>query len=219
MKKGISFILAISVLMNVILLGYLVMKHYSYEKPPFRITINGRYNIQQKLSVTDSDIVFIGNSLTDLFPVTEMFHNLHVKNRGVTQSNTFELLSRNDILTNGKPKKVFLMDGINDIDVIDEEATFKNIEQVIKNISNLSPKTQVYIESILPVTHIPTNQIIIKYNLRLKDFCTDQGITYINLFDSFYNGKQMRHELTYDGTHITGDGYLLWKKLIEKYVN
>ena len=220
MKKSFRFVLVVSIVLNVVLAGYLVAKHYSYIVAPVRIPMAGKFTIQQKLSINDSDIVFVGNSLTEYFPVTEMFNNIHVKNRGVAQSITPELVTRMSIIIKGKPKKIFLMDGINDITGgIHERATFSNIEQIISDIKNESPTTKIYIESILPVSYIPNNAIIKRYNSRLKEYCVEQKITYINLFDAFYDGKRIKSELTYDGTHLTGDGYLLWKRNIQNYVN
>ena len=44
------------------------------------------------------------------------------------------------------------------------------------------------------------------------------NIVFINLYPDFVRGTAMKKELTIDGTHLTGKGYLLWANAIRKYV-
>ena len=43
------------------------------------------------------------------------------------------------------------------------------------------------------------------------------NIDFVNLFPLFVNDKgDLKEELTSDGLHINGKGYLIWKSVIEK---
>ena len=78
------------------------------------------YNLQRRslfevLPVYSSDIVFLGNSITDGCEWAELFNNRHVKNRGISGDRSGWLLDRLDPIVGGHPKKLFLMIGVNDL--------------------------------------------------------------------------------------------------------
>jgi len=56
-------------------------------------------------------------------------------------------------------------------------------------------------------------------NNHLKNIAKEDGLTYIDLFSVFADeNNRLKKEYTHDGLHVNGEGYLLWKKTIEKYV-
>ena len=78
------------------------------------------YNYQRRslfdtLPVRPSDIVFLGNSITDGCEWAELFDNRHVKNRGISGDRSGWMLERLDPIVKGRPKKLFLMIGTNDL--------------------------------------------------------------------------------------------------------
>ena len=155
-----------------------------------------------------------------MFPVTEIFNNINVKNRGVAENTTFDLLKRIKLVCAGKPKKIFIMDGINDITGgIHERATFANFDEIVNYIQTNSPSTQIYIESILPNSDAQQTNIVKEYNTRLEQYCATHGVTFINLFPLFLDNSTIKASLTSDGTHLTGDAYMIWKQAVWKYVN
>ena len=56
-------------------------------------------------------------------------------------------------------------------------------------------------------------------NKGLQALCAEKGIVYIDLWTLLAdkNGK-LRADLTNDGLHLMGEGYLAWKTVIEKFV-
>jgi lysophospholipase L1-like esterase len=175
-------------------------------------------SLQESLPIIPSDVVFVGNSLTERFPVTEMFLNQKsVLNRGIASNSSFDILPRFKRICSHKPSKIFLMVGINDLSLsIPEEETFSNIESMLREVNRT--ETQLYLQSILPVDDVTKTRKIINYNKRLKSLCDKYKIVYVNLFDSFQNGTVIKPNLTTDGTHLTAEAYHIWKKLVEPHV-
>ena len=63
-------------------------------------------------------------------------------------------------------------------------------------------------------------QVVIDGNRAMEQVCKRQGITWINIYPLFVdkNGK-LRADLTNDGLHLLGPGYLIWRDAVIKYVN
>ncbi len=75
-----------------------------------------------------------------------------IVNRGIGGDNSFGILARMDEVLRGKPKAIFLMDGINDqLRGIPQELSLENYRQIIKKIKAESPKTKINLESALPI--------------------------------------------------------------------
>ncbi len=67
------------------------------------------------LPVDGNSIVFIGNSITDMHEWAEAFNNPDILNRGISGAVSDELVENLEAYISGKPKKVFLMIGTNDL--------------------------------------------------------------------------------------------------------
>src|SRR5262245_31960720 len=63
----------------------------------------------------NSDIIMLGNSITDYAQWNELLQVNEVRNRGISGDITYGILERLDEVTEGKPAKVFVLIGINDI--------------------------------------------------------------------------------------------------------
>jgi Lysophospholipase L1 and related esterases len=74
-----------------------------------------RATLFENLPITPSDIVFLGNSLTDGCEWAELFENPHIKNRGISGDVVLGIYDRIDPILKGKPAKIFLLTGINDV--------------------------------------------------------------------------------------------------------
>ena len=62
-----------------------------------------RRSLFEVLPVYSSDIVFLGNSITDGCEWAELFNNRHVKNRGISGDRSGWLLDRLDPIVGGHP--------------------------------------------------------------------------------------------------------------------
>jgi Zn-dependent M28 family amino/carboxypeptidase/lysophospholipase L1-like esterase len=182
----------------------------------------------EKLPDTAHEIIFLGDSITDGGNWIEMFQNLRIKNRGISGDITDGVLERLAEVTSSKPDKVFLMIGINDLAAgKSEEYVVNNISRIVKKILNTSASTKIYLQSLLPVNrdlgmfpkYTDKTQAVLSINARLKKVAEKYGAVYIDLYSPFTNGgDKLNPKYTNDGLHLTGDGYILWKSLIKKYV-
>ena len=67
------------------------------------------------LPKSDSDILFVGNSITDGGEWGEQFNDLRIKNRGISGDITTGVMHRLSDIASGRPAKVFLLIGVNDV--------------------------------------------------------------------------------------------------------
>ncbi|MDP9080928.1 MAG: GDSL-type esterase/lipase family protein [Bacteroidota bacterium] len=176
-------------------------------------------NLFKALPHSNSDIVFLGTSLTAGFPLSEMFADCRLKNRGIGGNKTNDIFNRLNEVTNGKPAKIFLEVGTNDITLnclID--TIFNNFVKIVTTIKKNSPKTRLYVQSVLPFGRNNISNIE-NYNKNVQNYCTENKITFINLYPLFLEKGSIKDELTVDGTHLNIKGYLIWKDAIAPYIN
>ncbi len=196
----------------------------------------GTYHFQKKtlfevLPIRSSDIVFLGNSITDGCEWSELFNNPKIKNRGISADRTKWLLKRLDPIVKGKPKKLFLMIGINDLAAdVAPETIVANIKKLLERFAAESPRTKIYVQSILPVNgvdiksrfkkHRTQNERVVATNKMLRALCEGRKNTlYVDLFPALADANgRLDKRYTNDGLHLMGAGYVAWKKAIEKYV-
>lgn len=62
-------------------------------------------------------------------------------------------------------------------------------------------------------------QVVVDGNKALEQVAARQHVTWINLYPLFVNNEgKLRPELTNDGLHLMGEGYLIWRDAIKQYV-
>lgn len=111
-----------------------------------------RATLFEALPTSKSDIVFLGNSITNGGEWAELLGNPHAKNRGISGDTTQGVLDRLSTVTKGKPAKIFLLIGTNDFargKSMDE--IVKNVEKIVERVKRESPATKLYVQSVFPV--------------------------------------------------------------------
>lgn len=159
-------------------------------------------------------IIFVGDSITEGFPLYSFFRGLNIINYWISWEKSWDVILNTDFIAQKKPRKIFMMLGVNDIIFWPwSEELFQNTKQILSRIKELSPDTKIYVQSILPVSGSFSifNPEIISYNLLLKDFCKNKKIKFIDLHKDFYANWQLNPKLTYDGLHLTIYWYRLWR--------
>ncbi len=97
----------------------------------------------------------------------------------------------------GKPRKIFLLIGINDVShghSVDKLA--ERYESLVNEIRLRSPETRLYLQSIMPINN----------DYGMWQFLADK------------NGK-LKNKYTNDGLHLTGPGYKAWTNGIRSYLD
>ena len=223
MKRFILFLIALSAA-SIALMA----------QPPARTANQDKYYVRRAthfddLPVYRNDIIMLGNSLTDGAEWNELLRSPRVKNRGIIGDIVQGLYERMEPILNGKPRKIFILSGVNDVSHgVDGDSIGRAMEKLIVLIKQRSPRTKIYLQSMLPFnTDVQMwkllkdrEQVVIDGNRAMEEVAKRQHVTWINLYPLFVdeNGK-LREELTNDGLHLLGPGYLIWRDAIWKYVN
>ena len=183
-------------------------------------------NLFDKLPKSAYEIIFLGDSLTEQGEWVELLGNPHLKNRGISGDTTKGILKRLDKIVESHPLKIFLMIGINDF--LNEEKTAthiaSNYQKILEKIKFNTPEPQVFFQSLLLINNERfalkiDNDNIVKLNCKIQELSKLFSCQYVDLYKEFVNGhKQLDTQYTLDGVHLSGQGYLLWKKVIEKYI-
>ena len=184
---------------------------------PFR---NHRYDAFKTLPVTSEHVVFVGNSITNMHEWWEAFGNPNVVNRGVSGAVTDEALENIEAIAAGKPKKVFIMMGTNDLGTVGINTTAhvaQNVTLMVERFQAVSPGTELYVQSILPSNK---RDMVLQQatNAALEALCVEKGITYIDLWDDLLGVATNSDRLSYDNLHLTAAAYKIWCDKVAPYV-
>ena len=187
-----------------------------------------RATLFEQLPIGKKDIVMLGNSLTDGCEFNELLGNRHIKNRGIVGDIVQGLIDRIDPIIKGQPKKLFIMSGVNDISHgVDADSIARVTEKLIIMVKQGSPRTKIYLQSLLPFNNdvrewkllVGREHVVVETNALLEQVARRQGVTWINLYPLFVDDQgRLRAELTNDGLHLMGEGYLIWRDAIRPYV-
>jgi lysophospholipase L1-like esterase len=225
MRKILLFLI-ISVIVNILLAGIFAYKYYHnwFEsgvlKSPFRESIfNAAPNDTGKIH-------FVGDSHTEAFELNELLHNADTRNRGVWGDRSDNVLKRLNSVIVHKPRKIFLLIGVNDICAGKSvQSVLNNVDKIIKKSKGLVPGVRIYLESLLP-TNTPilhsTEKTIDKLKLVNEGFKTiaaKHSIQYIDLFPYFVEGDGLKAAYSSDGLHLNGTGYIKLAGLLKPYVD
>ena len=173
-----------------------------------------RATLFDQLPIGKKDIVMLGNR--------------HIKNRGIVGDIVQGMIDRIGPIIKGKPRKLFIMCGVNDISHdVSADSIARATEKLIVMVKQGSPRTKIYLQSLLPFNNDVRewkllkgrDHVVVEANALLEQVARRQGVTWINLYPLFVDDQgRLRAELTNDGLHLMGDGYLIWRDAIKPYL-
>ena len=194
--------------------------------------IQTKYRHLNQVSIVEPDILFIGDSIVEYYPLQELFGNAKtIVNRGIRGYQTGLLLENLDAhLYGGAVDKIVLLIGTNDIgkDVPVNEA-LNNLEAIIQSIARDYPLTEMKLLSILPVNegeeykqtvYIRTNEKIQEWNQAYKELASAyMQVEFVPVFDNLTDqADQLKKEYTTDGLHLSVTGYQVLTKALKDYL-
>jgi lysophospholipase L1-like esterase len=185
---------------------------------------NGHYKDRQALFASlpqqKNAIVFLGNSITEAGKWNEILPGLPVQNRGISGDNSFGVLARLPQIVRAKPAKIFLLIGVNDLKrEVPANVIINNCERMLSMIKAGSPRTRVYVQSILPVNDTiliepfkkVTNANVALVNKAYEQLAKQYGYNFVNLHEPFADAKgQLKRAETPDGLHLKVSSYPAW---------
>ena len=225
MKTKVQFALVACCVALVIIGGSM---WFAYQKPQtIWQDISSRIGYGKPDADATSKIVFLGDSITFLEDWNVLLGVSDIANAGVSGNTTDDVLKRLDAVMIHKPKKVFIMIGINDLlRGKDVSTVLVNYEKILQEIRMQSPDTAVYIQSVLPVNNdilksqAVESQKIIDLNNNLKLLAGKNSMVFINLYPYFCGSDNKLYAgYAKDGLHPNSYGYAVWKKLIVAYTD
>lgn len=180
--------------------------------------------------VKPGQILFVGSSLMEQFPVNELLMDLDlpykVYNRGVGGFTTEELAEVLDVcVLDLKPSHIFINIGTNDLNGADysQEKLICRYEAILRTIQRKLPETQLHLMAYYPVNEpmgrgdpfmgqlftYRTNERIREANQAVKVLAEKMNIRFhdFNGGVTDENGNQ-KAEYSVEGMHMYADGYM-----------
>ncbi len=179
-----------------------------------------RYSSLKATPSDNIEVMFVGNSITNMHEWWEAFGSQQaIAGRGNSGGITSEILNNLESYIDGKPKKLFLMIGTNDISTGGSlekgRETVLNIRATLERIQLESPETEIYMQSILPRKN---QNATLKYcNDLLAELCVELGVNYVDLTETMKNIPS-DNMWSNDGLHPQTKGYSAWTHFIEDKV-
>lgn len=175
---------------------------------------------------TSRDIVILGNSITFWGDWNFLLNRQRVKNQGIPGDTSFGVIRRIEEAVRGRPSAIFILIGINDLGRnIPDSIIVRNHERIVRYIQTHSPKTKIYLQSLLPtnptfdkVKHLYHKEENVAYiNQQLKAIAERAGAIWVDLHPHFSDEKgYLKKEYTWDGVHLTLAGYQKWAEVLRE---
>lgn len=188
-----------------------------------------RASLFDALGVDSTSIVMLGNSLTHGCEWHELLGNHRVLNRGINGDIAEGIDLRLDAVLRGKPEKIFLLCGVNDVSHdLSADSIAAATEAIVRRIIAESPRTKVYVQSLLPINNsfnryrrlAGKEQTIRDINTLNEAMARRNGVAWIDLYSAFADSDgNLRRDLTNDGLHLLAPGYMIWKEILLKYID
>ena len=169
--------------------------------------------------------VFLGNSITEGGNWKKLLKDSTVINRGISGDNTFGVIARIEEIIKLKPSKIFILIGTNDLSKsIPDEVVIENIFAIVSKIKAGSPKTKIFVQSILPVNETVEKfpqqfnnaNHILTINDQLSRYAERLRYTYIDLYSKFLDDQgKLKASYTFDGLHLNAAGYQHWVGILK----
>lgn len=196
------------------------------------LTYGGDYylskrNVEELTPVGRRNVVMLGNSLTERGFWSEYFQQSRVLNRGIGGDCISGMIARVQPIVDGQPRAVFIMGGANDLlfSRISAEHLLRQYERLLDIIAAGTPRTKVYVQSLLPVNESFNEEMLAGRNARIAEFnallrgmAARRGLTYIDIWSDMQRDGVLPRELTFDGVHLRADGYKVWIEKIRPYI-
>jgi lysophospholipase L1-like esterase len=172
-------------------------------------------------------VVFVGDSLTNGFPWNEWLleeTSAVIINRAIDGETLEGLAHRFASIfpSNHHIQKIFTMIGINNILSREFQLNtfFDEYQILLEKLLSITGPDSICIVSILPTRRGSLiNATIQNVNNFLQSLSESQGVCYLNLYSKFtdFTG-QLDQNLTYDGLHLTVEGYKSWLGAIKPHI-
>jgi lysophospholipase L1-like esterase len=175
-----------------------------------------------KMPAQQGSIVFLGDSQVETAEWHEMFGDTPaVLNRGISGDYVAGVQQRLPEVLRHKPKKLFLLVGINDLFF---GKSWPEIEPdyraIVQQVRSQSSDTELFLLSLLPVNNQVRNigmdnDLIRAFNAGIRQIANDYAIPYLDVHSPLSDADgRLAAKFTDDGLHINGLGYVVLKNVL-----
>ena len=178
------------------------------------------------------NVVFVGDSMTEGFPLEASFPGRHVLNRGIV-ADTIGLTSDRGILgrldecvVDTHPSVLFVLIGVNDLASSGRPVEFflEGYGKMLDAIAERAPGVPIIVQTCLPSgrkyeRHETLNPRIKAYNEGLRALAKKRDLPLIDL-EPLYSDAEgfLPDDITGDGLHLKRAAYARWAEAAAKYV-
>jgi lysophospholipase L1-like esterase len=178
------------------------------------------YQWQERLfeeePIQNGAIVFLGDSLTEAGNWQHVWRGRipePILNRGLVGDTMEGVIARLEEVTRHRPRKIFIMIGINDLSFEQKKPDdlVKQYVSLLHEINEKSPGSQAYLQSLLPVRG-EQNTAVKAVNKRLSELADGKNVQYVDIHSRMTDSQGMlREDWTFDGVHIRAIAYQTWR--------
>ncbi|QSR19788.1 GDSL-type esterase/lipase family protein [Novosphingobium sp. KA1] len=168
----------------------------------------------------DDRVVFLGDSITDMWDLGRYFPGKAYVNRGIGAQVTAQMLVRfqQDVVAL-QPRAVVILGGVNDVSGFLQMESEDGIVANIEAMADIADRhgIRVVLCSILPVTNTPTADYVIRerkpdelrrINTRLQALAKARGYAFADYYSALADTQGlMDQRFTKDGVHPLAEGY------------
>ena len=193
--------------------------------------------------VKKGQVLFVGSSLMELFPINEMQNTLDIDsiiyNRGISATTTDDLLkAMNECIFDLKPSKIFINIGSNDIGSPEEykkENLIANYDKIMGEIKENLSECEVYVMAYYPINAKAdfgldksmkemmfanrTNHNILEANDAIEELAKKHGFEFINVNPGLTDNEgNLKPEFSMEGLHLWPNAYSVILENMKKYL-
>ena len=176
----------------------------------------------------ESRVVFLGDSITEFWTLSDSFHGKPYVNRGISGQTTPQMLLRfrQDVVAL-KPRVVVILAGTNDIAENTGPITLEAIEDNLTSMVDLAKRNgiRVVLASLVPAFQYPWKleiapvEKIRALNDWIKSYAAKERLVFLDYYSPMANDKRgLKAELSEDGVHPNKAGYAVMAPLAEKAI-
>lgn len=191
----------------------------------FETHYNDRCNFfnEENKYLTNIDVAFLGDSLTEGYSLKSFYPDWTVVNRGISGDTTIGLEKRLQVSAyDAHPKVISMLIGANNFDTM-----LTNYETIVSKIKQNLPQTSVILCSLTSMTGdwAKNNEKARQNNIEIEKIAAKYDYVYADLFNPLLDPtiNELKQEYSVDGGHLTKEGYTVitnvLKPIISNFLN
>lgn len=189
----------------------------------------------QNSNLSKGQIIFLGDSITDLYPLDNYFADLDLAtyNRGIGGDTIDGVIDRLKVsVYDLAPTKLVLMIGTNNVNggQTNSEIIYK-YRKLLNLLKTNLPNTEIIIMSCISQNEMlvdltdgaidieKTIPQIMELNVMIQNLALEFEHTYLDIFSETVDANNYLNALySHDGIHLNANGFSVWTNLVKQYL-